>query len=210
MNEVMGEIKPFDAANYESIDLDSLVVYTTVLLDQLGVELSLENIIVGAFKLFPKSFSLLGYSEFPDAIRVDKCLWRCRLKEKKWIGGKTAHGYLITDKTRDIAAQTERQLSSTEIKKHKNTSKMRRKESLLREVLISPAYSKYISGERESISQADFCYLLQGTLDSSQETLRENLIALKRLTEELEERDTLNFLNWLEQRFKNFLTDRRR
>jgi hypothetical protein len=210
MNEAMKEIKAFDSASYEAVDLDSLVVYTAVVLEQLGVELSLENIIVGAFKLFPKSFSLLGYPEFPDATRVEKCLWRCRGKDKQWIGGKTPHGYLLTDKTRDVVAQTECQLSGTTLRKPKNASRMRRKDSLLKEVLSSPAYSKYINGEGESISQSEFCYLLQGTLDSSRETLRENLVSLKRLTEELQQGDILEFFNWLEQRFKNFLNDRRR
>lgn len=210
MNEAIKKIEAFDPATYEAVDLDSLVAYTTVVLEQLGVELSLENIIVGAFKLFPKSFSLLGYPEFPDATRVEKCLWRCRGKEKQWIGGKTPHGYLLTDKTRDVAAETGCQLSSTVVRKHKNVSRMRRKESLLKEVMTSPAYSKYISGEGESISQSEFCYLLQGTLDSSRETLRENLVSLKRLTGELQQGDILEFLNWLEQRFKNFLNDRRR
>lgn len=214
MNEVMKEIKTFDPDRYESVDLDSLVVYATVKLEQLGVDLSLENIVVGAFKLFPRSFSLSGYPEFPDATRVEKCLWRCRGKEKQWIGGKTPHGYLLTNKTREVAAQVstqiEGQLSSTAIKKHKSTSRMRRKDSLLREIINSPAYAKYKSGEGESISRSDFCYLLQGTLDSSQETLRENLTSLKMITEELEQQDVLDFLNWLEQRFKNFLNDKRR
>jgi len=209
MNETMNRIKAFDPSTYENADLDSLVVYTAVVLEHLGVELSLENIIVGAFKLFPKRFSLLGYPEFPDATRVEKSLWRCKGKEKKWIDGKTRHGYLLNDKSEIIAKQTKDQLSGLALRKPRNASRMRRKDSLLKEIIDSPAYSKYISGEGESISQSEFCYLLQGTLDSSRETLKENLVSLKRLTEELQQGDILEFLNWLEQRFKNFLSNRR-
>lgn len=210
MNEKMKKLKPFDPASYDSIDLDRLVIYTTVELEKLGIELSLENIIVGAFKLFPKKFSLFGYPEFPDATRVEKSLWRCKGKKRQWIGGKTPHGYLITDSTRTIGAQTEDELSNPALRKQKITSRMRRKEGILKEVTSSPAYKKYMSGKGESISEADFCYLLQGTLDSSRETLRENLVSLKKFTEELEREDVLKFLNWLEQRFKNFLNNKRK
>lgn len=208
MNEKMKELKPFDSVRYDGIDLDRLVIYTMVILEKLSIELSLENIIVGAFKLFPRKFSLVGYHEFPDATRIEKALWRCKGNKRQWIGGKTPHGYLITDKTKTIATQTESQLSNPALRKQKITSRMRRKESILKEVTSSPAYKKHMSGSDESITEADFCYLLQGTLDSSRETLRENLVLLKKFTEELEREEILKFLNWLEQHFKNFLSNK--
>jgi hypothetical protein len=206
----MKELKPFDHASYDSIDLDRLVIYATIELEKLGVELSIENIIVGAFKLFPKKFSLVGYSEFPDATRVEKSLWRCKGQKRQWIGGKTPHGYLITDRTRTIAAGTEDELSNPSLRKPKITSRMRRKESILNEVTKSPAFKKYTSGNGESISEADFCYLLQGTLDSSRDTLRENLVSLKKFTEELDRDDVIKFLSWIEKSFKNFLNNKRK
>ena len=210
MNKKMSGLKPFDPVRYDGIDLDRLVIYTVVVLENLGIELSLENIIVGAFKLFPKKFSLVGYHEFPDSTRVEKALWRCKGNKRQWIGGKTPHGYLVTEKTRIIATQTESQLSNPVLRKQKITSRMRRKESILKEVTSSPAYKKYMSGNSESVTEADFCYLLQGTLDSSRETLRENLVSLKMFTSELECEEVLKFLNWLEQHFKNFLSNKGR
>jgi hypothetical protein len=82
MIEKVKELKPIDGSSYELMDLDRLVIYTVVELQKLGIELSLENIIVGAFKLFPKRFSIIGYPEFPDATRVEKSLWRCRGKSE--------------------------------------------------------------------------------------------------------------------------------
>ena len=201
---------PFDIASYDSIDLDRLVIYAIIELEKLGIELSLENIIVGAFKLFPKKFSLVGYPEFPDATRVEKSLWRCKGNKKQWIAGKTPHGYLITDRTRSIAIQTENQLSNSAVRTQKTPSRMRRKESILKEVVSSPAYEKYMTGHGESISEADFCYLLQGTLDSSQGTLKGNLVSLKKFIEELEREDVLKFLNWLEKRFETFLSNKQK
>ena len=206
--EKIQQLEPFDYPSYEAIDLDRLVIYTTVKLQKIGVELSLENIIVGAFKLFPKKFSLSGYLEFPDATRVEKSLWRCKGEKRQWIDGKTAHGYLINNKTRIISSQTEAQLSNTELKKVKKTpSRLRRKEGILKETIDSSAYLKYTNGKGESISEADLCYLLQGTLDSPRETLKENFILLKKFAEELHRKDVLIFLSYLEKRFHYFLYD---
>lgn len=204
--EKIQQLKPFDYPSYEAIDLDRLVIYTTVNLHKIGVELSLENIIVGAFSLFPKKFSLAGYIEFPDATRVEKCLWRCKGKKRQWIGGKTPHGYQVTEKAKIIATQTEAQLSNTALQKRQKTaSRTRRKESILKETTDSPAYKKYISNQGDSISESDLCYLLQGTLDSSRQVLKENLTSLKKFAKELEREKVVKFLCWLEIHFKSFL-----
>jgi len=205
--EKIQKLEPFDYSSYEAIDLDRLVIYTTVNLQEIGVELSLENIIVGAFRLFPKKFSLFGYIEFPDATRVEKCLWRCKGKKRQWIGGKTPHGYQVTEKAKIVATQTEGQLKNTDLdKRQKTASRTRRKESILKETTDSAAYTKYISNQGDSISESELCYLLQGTLDSSRQVLRENFASLKKFAEEFERDDIARFLSWLECRFKKFLT----
>ena len=70
--------------------------------------------------------------------------------------------------------------------------------------MSAPAYLKYMHGNGESISEAEFCHLLQGTLDSSRNILRENLFVLTKFAEELESKDVIKFLDWLKQRFKDF------
>ena len=202
------KLEPFKPDIYNAIDLDRLVIYTVVELDKLGIELSLENIIVGAFKLFPKKFSLVSFLEFPDATRVEKALWRCRGKKRQWIGGKTQHGYFINDKTKHIASIIEKELSIPAIKNYKKKGKMRRKESILKEVLDSSAFRKYNKGNKENISEADVCHLLQGTLDSSRDTLKENLISLKKLIIDLEQNDILIFINWIENNLSSFFTQK--
>jgi len=207
MHRNMKKLKPVESNDYGPIDLDRLVIYTIVELERLGIDLSLENIIVGAFKLFPKKFSLSGYPEFPDATRVEKSLWRSRGKNRQWITGKTRYGYAINEKTRSIARQIADELRISPLNKERKISpKPRRKDAILKEVEDSSAYSKYAGGNRESISEAELCYLLQGTLDSSRVTLRENLLSLKEFANELERKDILNFLSWLESRFMNFLS----
>lgn len=198
-------LNPIDENKYENVDLDHLVMYAMGQLNKIGADLSFENAVIAAFKLFPKKFSLTGYSEFPDSDRVMNCLNRCTLKNRRWLGGKSRQGYIITERSSRVILKAEELLHGWKMKKSKVTSKTRRKERILEEAVFSPAYMKYTRNQKYSITKAELCYFLQGTLDSSQETLKENLKSLKNFAEELSRKDVLDFLNWLEERFKKFL-----
>ncbi len=70
--------------------------------------------------------------------------------------------------------------------------------------MLSSAYLKYAEKQNDLISEGDLCYLLQGTLDSNREMLKENFFLLRKYSIELKREDLLKFFNWLEQRFKEF------
>ena len=111
------------------------------------------------------------------------------------------HSYYL----KGFIKEAEELLSVPSNKKKKATSQTRRKEVLLAEVVGSSAYKKYVKKQGEMITKSEFCYLLQGTLDSSRELLKENLLSLKKFSQELEREDITKFLDWLEGRFKNWL-----
>ncbi len=201
----IAKLRPLDADKYKNIGLDHLVVYAVVQLEKMGADLSFENTVVACFILFPKKFSLPGFSVHPDSARVKSCLSRCTLRTKQWLGGKLRQGFTITDRSRTLVREVEDIFTGRVFKDTKATSQTRRKEMLLAEVEISPAYLKYKDDQFDSISEADFCYLLQGTLDSSKEILAGNLVALEKFAQELQCKDITKFLGWLRQRFKNFL-----
>ena len=134
-------LEEIDSSKYESVDLDRLVMYAVAKLVQMNIDLSLENIIVATFKLFPSKFSILGYPEYPDATRVEKCLWRCKGKRRDWLGGKTPHGYAVTERGWRIVDQAASLLSTSG---GRTKSQTRRKESIIVEVTCSPAYLKYL------------------------------------------------------------------
>jgi hypothetical protein len=64
---------------------------------EVDCELSYENVVVAAFRLFPSKFGLIGYPDFPDAKRVHDQLFHCFYKSKGWLGGKTRLGFTITE-----------------------------------------------------------------------------------------------------------------
>lgn len=207
MKDIFSTLTPYENNQYDAIDIDRLVVFTAVELEKQGISSTLENITVGAFILFPQKFSITGYPQFPDATRVEKSLWRSKGRTRQWIGGKTSHGYLVTDRSRNIAQQIQNQLSGSVFQSEaKTSSRLRRREKVLQDAMNTPAYEKYINGEREAITESDFCYLLQGTLDSSKDTLKGNIISIKEFSQELDNKEFLKFLNWLEESFEYFLT----
>lgn len=197
--------RPFDEAKYQNIDLDHLIMYVISRLDKIGADLSFENVVVAAFKIFPKKFSLLGFPSYPGAKRVHDCLFRCTFRTKQWLGGKTRQGFTITDRSKTFIQEAENLLAGVVPQKAKATSQTRRKELLLMEVVSSPGYTKYRTGKRDFITEADVCFLLQATLDSSRETLRANFGSLVTFAKELERHDIGEFLNWLQQHFKTLL-----
>src|SRR4030042_1186401 len=168
------QLTPIDEKQYKNIDLDRLIVYVVSRLQKLSVELSFENIVVASFRFFPKKFSLLGYSEYPDSNRVKQCLWRCISKSKQWLGGHFKKGFLITERTKVFIKEAENLLQDTSLQNKHASSQTRRKEILMKELITSPVYIKYINSQGEAITDAEFCFLLQGTLDSSAEILRNN------------------------------------
>ncbi len=201
------KLMPVSFAKYENVDLDHLVMYAIGQMEKIGADLSFENAVVATFKLFPKKFSLPGYPEYPAAKRIHDCLFRCTYKTKQWLGGKTRQGFIVTDRSRRFIKEAETLLSvaPSQKTKAKTSSQTRRKESLFVEVEESSAYSKYMKNQGDSITEAELCYLLQGTLDSSRPVLRENLALLKKFAEELEHKNIVKFLCWSEDRFKSFL-----
>ena len=203
-NDKVNSLGAIQSSLYVNIDLDHLVMYAVGELENLGVDLSFENISVACFKLFPSKFTLLGYPIYPDVKRTHDCLFRCTYKTKQWLGGKTAQGFIITERSRIFIQEAKDLLKGKTTQRVKADSKTRRKEAIISSVTQSIAYLKFQDENRENISNAEICFMLQCTLDSAPETLSRNLKSLKLFTAELENKNLYDFLCWVEKQF-NFL-----
>lgn len=171
---------------------------------KMKADLSFENAVVAAFKLFPKKFALLGYPEYPDSDRVMNCLNRCA-KPKLWLNGRPRQGFSLNERSGKYIKEAEDLLNGLKQDKIKASSQTRRKELILAELATSSAYDKFRNGQGHLISEAELCNLLQGTLDSDKKTLKNNLVSLKMFSEELGRDEIIRFLDWLEKQFKEFL-----
>ena len=195
-----------DAARYKDVDIDHLMMYAIGQLELMGAELSLENATVAAFRLFPEKFALLGYPGHPDSNRVSKCLWRLsRDKKRMWLDGRVRRGFTVSERGRRVIEDAETRVSGASLRRSRAKSQTRRKEVLMTSVIATTAYRKYVEGQRELVTEADFCFALQGTLESSSQTLRDNLRALQQLAAELDRPEVVEFLDWLSVRFGGLL-----
>ena len=58
-------LKSYPAHLYDGVNLNWLVLLSVRTVEESGVALSFEHIVVAAFKLFPKKFSLLAIQSIP-------------------------------------------------------------------------------------------------------------------------------------------------
>lgn len=204
--EKIESLKPFDRSKYENIALDYLVMFAMNELNNLEIPLTPENAAVACFKMFPNKFSMLGFSHYPDTTRVYSCLWRLsRDKKRQWLGGKAKQGFVLTEKSRFIIDKIDNILQSKVSIKKKSTSETRRQEMILKLITTTVAFKKYVLNDGDNITEEELCLLLQATIDSSKTVLRENLFSLKNFATELNNKEILLFLDFINKKFSNFL-----
>lgn len=205
--KMLSALKPYPPELYEGMNLNWLVLVAAGTVEESRTGLSFEHVVVAAFRLFPKKFSLLGYPEHPDAKRVHDALWRCAYKNREWLMGKTSQGFAFTQRGRQELEVATKALEAESGPIKKTYSQTRRFEKLLGEVQASPAYGKYQRGDRDKVTDSECCHVLQGTLDSDRRVLRDNLDKLRQMAADLEQQDVAMFMDWLAQRFARFLEE---
>lgn len=97
---IVETLTPIEVGRYSHLNHDSLLCYAVKELESLAVPVTFENITVAAFRLFPKTFSLVGYLNYPDASRVNRTLLHARPKYRDLIVGNAKSGYALTAKGR--------------------------------------------------------------------------------------------------------------
>lgn len=204
-NRTLDNLGPYPTEIYDGVNLNWLILFSVGVVEDCGLDLSFEHIVMAAFKLFPKKFSLLNYQNHPDAKRVHDALWRCSYKNRQWLMGKTSQGFAFTERGHKEYELAKQALQKGYQPKKKTYSLTRRLEKLLVEVRSSPAYKKYQKNERDKVSEAECCHALQGTLDTDHRVLLDNLSRLKEIATGLQQTDLIEFLDWLSQRFDHFL-----
>jgi hypothetical protein len=181
------------------ISLDPMLMYVIVKMDDLGIRLSEPNIAIAAHRVFPKYFSIYGWEKYPCTKRIDTGMLHLRYKDKVWVKG-TCNQYIITKKGRKIAEDFEKLLdgvndSSNLVKRRRsNTSKTRKPDKLITQIKKTETFVKYKCGDIDDITQFEIYNILQCTLDSSVEVVRENYDSLCILAESSGDTAVIDFL----------------
>jgi len=167
---------PTDENKYAQIDKDRLVLYAVHVLEENRIEPTFEKVVAAAFKLFPKTFSLLGFPEYPDSRWIYYSLWHCVYQSKGWLSGSPTSGYHVTLKGKKIVSEALKALSGKIFAPKKVASKQERKEIHFLNLLEkSNAFQKYASGEAKDITEMEIRIMLRTRKDTPRDIVALNL-----------------------------------
>lgn len=174
--EFLEKCKPLDENQYNHIDNDRLILYVVNYLEENKMEPTFEKIVIGAYKLFPKRFSLLGFPEHPDAKTVYYPIMHASYKKKGWLSGNMQSAFHLTFKGKDVLNEVLAALSGKKsISKTQPTLPLRKERHFLELLESSSAFQKYTTGSEDDISEMEIRIMLRTRKDTPSEVLKQNL-----------------------------------
>ncbi len=203
------KLRAFDPKVYAGLDLDRLVVFALMTLEQEKAPLYFDYIAVGLFKMFPEKFSMANFSQYPDTNRISKALRRLTdQKRKRWATGNIENGFSLTDMGREMGKQVYGFLNDPKAGNRPklvpiSKSRGRSPEDDIREIKESDAFKKW-QGDKD-INNYEFFAFLKAAPYTPKQLLGEHLKRLKTSATTTKEKEISGFLTWLENKFQNLL-----
>jgi hypothetical protein len=198
--------KQFPPETYQSIDNNRLALFAIKTLQNNRIPVTQEAVAVALFLFFPKKFSLIGFSEFPDVERVHRTLLQLGPKWRNWAKGDTHHGFSLNQDGETEFKRVEEALrnpaKSTIIPRQrrvKNRTRDPNKE--IKEVEETLLFKEYTNGKRENFSEFAIWELLKSYPYAPKEALRNRLESLIECAKLVNRSDILTFLLWVKKEF---------
>lgn len=208
---------PYNEKLQASLGRDRLLVYVIYLLKKNKIEPLFQRISVMAHKLFPDSFSLTEFKEYPDTRIVRNTLWHCVDKSKEWLSGSDKSGYSLTKKGEEIAYQIENllenKISLDVVKAKQNIKKIEfetimsdKEKKFVSELRDTKAYQDYLG--KKKLRAIDVKIALLGTRYTSLDILKDNLSKFIEYASKFEKyKDISKFLIYLDDNWKKVFED---
>ena len=92
-----------DAKLYEDASLAALTMYSLYWLHQWQLRRTIEAISVLNWRLFPEHFRMLGFPQFPDALRTNRSLLQGQPQYRNWLTGSPKSGYNLNEQGLQLA-----------------------------------------------------------------------------------------------------------
>ena len=168
-------LKPYDPNQYAGEALSKLTLVGITKLNEHQIEASYDNITVVLFKLFPESFSLITFPEYPDTLRVNRALTSHCITAGYIDGNQKKNIYVLTGKGRQIADELLESFQSDSKSKSKESDKKRNKYiKLIKAVTETSGFKNFRASEFEKIKKFDLCECLHCTINADEDHLRTN------------------------------------
>ncbi len=202
-----------------AFSLPHLTAYTIHWLITWEIPTTYENITVLNSRLFRAEFTLVGFPEFPDAMRTNRTLLQMRPKYRGFATSDPRRGVFLTQKGREAAARVLRAVGAPEVAGEvvKDTSvelhvtelsqrgRTRDPRQIIREAKQKLLFRRYEDG---TLAEADVVHLL-GLLSLYDHTpskeVKRALRELRNDATSINDDSFISFLDAIEQRFHSYL-----
>lgn len=200
-------LSPQNPAQYASFNKDYLLAYSISLMLENRVPTTFETIVVTIFKLFPESFSLIGFPEYPDAARINRTLLHARPNYQNLVLGDAKRGYKLTKKGELRAQEITRALSapatsSTPAASASNEEKRTYKgtEHIAR-VETSALFKAWQDGKTDEISPYEFWFFLDVSPTTDRDTLNHIIEDFEKAAVLGARDDITKFIGWVKRKY---------
>jgi len=156
-------------SNYLSLDKDRLVLFAVGFLESRKIEPTFDKIVVAAFKLFPKKFSLIGFPEYPDGRTIYYCAYNHCTLTKKWLVGNVQSAFKVTERGRYFLDETKKMLEGKiKLTRVHQTIPRRKEATFITALKKADAHRKYLEGRKEEITKVEIYEALKAPEDSKE------------------------------------------
>ena len=173
------DLKPYKLELYQGEALAKLTTVGILKLHNAEIDANFENVTVILYKLFPEKYSLVGFPEFPDTLRVNRAM-TSHCITAGWIDGTLKrNSYLLTPKGRIVAEDLLDQIESGTISQRKRSDKNQHKYiRFVQGVSNTTGFEKFSAKHLKEIKKFDVCESLHCTVDADETQLKKNLATL--------------------------------
>ena len=173
------DLKPYKLELYQGEALAKLTTVGILKLHNAEIDANFENITVILYKLFPEKYSLVGFPEFPDTLRVNRAMTSHCITAGYIDGTLKRNSYFLTPKGRIVAEDLLDQIESgTTSQRKRSDLKQSKYIRLVKGVSDTTGFEKFSAKHLKEIKKFDVCESLHCTIDADEEHLKRNLETL--------------------------------
>jgi hypothetical protein len=199
-------ISAFPESFYSSLDLNRLVCYTIQWLLEHKTQMTFENIVVAAFRMFPVKFALEGYAEYPDAARINRALLQLRPKYRNWARGNVQKGFVLTESGFAEVQRVKGILSAEDAPAGETKRRRARPRTMdltrdLASIVDSTLFSKWKQDRLADGTATELFDMLQAFAYTPSKALRERLAMLESAALQVGREDVVTFFKDARKRF---------
>ena len=170
------DLKPYKLELYQGEALAKLTTVGILKLHNAEIDANFENVTVILYKLFPEKYSLVGFPEFPDTLRVNRAMTSHCITAGYIDGTLKRNSYFLTPKGRIVAEDLLDQIESgTTSQRKRSDLKQSKYIRLVKGVSDTTGFEKFSAKHLKEIKKFDVCESLHCTIDADEEHLKRNL-----------------------------------